>query len=122
MNKQNVSVLPENKQSSENVSVDNSWYARGERPPVGIECELWEFDEVWRKVEVIAHTKKGLVVYWENKEFLISSDRKFRPIKSERERFIDIGCCIILKKINSLPSEILGKLYDAGFRAPEELK
>lgn len=94
---------------------EKSWHEKGEMPPVGVECEIWELDGVWRKVEVVAHTKKGLVVEWGDEEYLISRKRKFRPLKTERERLIDI----IVSAGNLSDGMLADAILAAGFKAPE---
>jgi hypothetical protein len=86
-------------------------------PEVG-ECEYQLEDGPWDKCFFIGKSKDGRFVYEIRHCLLARSDLvKFRPIKSDREQFIekaresDGGTYSIV--------EIFGKLYDKGFKAPE---
>lgn len=68
----------------------DNWHERGEFPPVGTVCEYLDRDGVWRQVEFLARTKKGAVIEWDDCEFLVKvTPSGFRPIRSDRERWID---------------------------------
>ena len=107
------------------AALNSDWYDYTQQkaielPPVGVECEIWELDGIWRKVEVVAHTKKGLVVEWNGEEHLIYRERKFRPLKTEREWFIEAASKIMHQTEDGVINDIsLGQLYDAGCRFTE---
>ena len=120
-NHQNVSVLTESNQNTEIVSEKDDWFARDELPPVGSFCEMLDADLVWRQVEILAYSKKGVVVEWENKEFLQSKKRTFRPINSERMKFIEYASKVLRQAEQRVINDFsLGRLFDAGFKAPED--
>ena len=100
--------------------VDNSWHERGELPPVGAECEVSVLDQGYFDFEV-----RG---YYQGKVWMASAETgditemvnhcKFRPIKSERERFIDAATSVFYN--GSHCERMAAALFDAGFRAPSD--
>lgn len=96
-----------------------SWHERGELPPVGVECEV--YFHKWLVCYFLGVTRKGNpIVEWGNgyAESLMA-DTKFRPIKSERDLFVEAALKVVAVGNLSRTKEIAEKLYDAGFRAPE---
>lgn len=103
----------------------NAWHERGELPPAGVECEVKHKGE-WHKTRIIGISSVGSVVYEcgdfdEDYTYDGSSAKKcFRPIRTERERFVDKAAKnydggIFINMIR----EWAGKMYDAGARFPE---
>lgn len=95
----------------------HGWHKRGELPPVGTECSyLWNsHPEQWKEVVI---TDSGLddmfrcVVLRQGKQLRISTRASdFRPIDSERDKFIERYS----KEFPSL-SEYAGSMYDSGIR------
>ncbi|WGH49795.1 hypothetical protein [Alishewanella phage vB_AspM_Slickus01] len=115
------------KPKTENPS-DSSWHKGGEYPPAGTKCEVLNnslSNPEWEKA-VIHFVGKIVCVY--------SSDSctercarldfvKFRPIKSERDKFIEAGVQALKNRgwdtITKVTTDALCHLYDAGFRAPD---
>lgn len=99
---------------------DNSWHERGEFPTAGAECEV-KFNGVWYETRVVGMNLDYCVFYSrEFKDTLYDAHNEpmnFRPIKSEKEKFIEAA-------IDSVGGEqaiigariVLGKLYDSGCR------
>ena len=91
-------------------------------PEVG-ECEYQLEDGPWDKCFFIGKSKDGRFVYEIRHCLLARSDLvKFRPIKSEREKFIKKS--LETTSIDSATDEahyveIFGKMWDDGFKAPE---
>ena len=124
---------------------DNSWYERGELPPVGCECE-WvdesgvsgrpgvQYPAVGYSVSVCAHkqTPGGDVIAiftWETGDggLLIAASRMpsdFRPLLTERwKEVLAMASILIGCKKYSITQNVAiaagGLLYDAGYRKPQ---
>ena len=96
---------------------DNSWYDRGERPPVGINVEFkYKADKVW-----VGRTCMIIAVYGSQFWALLDGNRSsnlyelnkfdFRPIQTERELLIDI----IISTGNLSEGELADVILAAGF-------
>lgn len=118
--------MPEQLGNSEQL--DNSWFERGELPPVGVKCEVYgalgQYNE-WHKCEIFA-VEFGRVFIKNDKGFTDRSitNIRFRPIKTERENFIDAAIKVVTPEDSKMistntASNLFGKLYDSGFRAPD---
>lgn len=118
----NVMQDGENNQVFKVDMADNSWHARGELPPVGVECE---YTSQFFGTKKHSNGTCKVIAYYQNKvwvdivgysEFVISLDViKFRPIKSERELLIDV-----IASAGGLSDGMLADaILAAGFRAPE---
>ena len=108
-----VSNFKENNSNANSVT-DNSWHERGERPPVGVECEV--YFHKWLVCYFLGVTRKGNpIVEWGNgyAESLMA-DTKFRPIKSERDLFVEA----VRPYMPNAEENVISQLYYAGFRAP----
>ena len=115
---------------SSKPEVDNSWYERGEFPPVGCECEFCNSDDEWadwlHSVFVgFDSTGNGVVsVFGDDKGVLWISNNSsdFRPLRTEREKAIDEMVDILKAKfdLHGVGSvavvNIVDELYDAGYR------
>lgn len=126
---------------------DNSWYRKGELPPVGVLCEaahggLYGY---WEKIEILKHdlnfsfngdssriaciSISGTKDAEPNREIgelfwlynVKDGDCKFRPIKTERDISIEAAVDAIdhLGYGRVASREIATKIYDAGFRKNE---
>lgn len=116
-----------------NGFLDNSWHERGELPPVGTQCE-WKGlrGGKWVQCEVIdKYQDKEMVVFntgeYRNCKFeILQLDSvEFRPLKTEREKFVDAGVNALKASgkwthVSSVTATALEVLFDAGFRAPED--
>lgn len=110
----------------------DDWFARGELPPVGVECEVLNsaLDNAdWEKC-VIHFVGKIACVYTSEscaERCAYLDVVKFRPIKSEREKFGLSLWKTINYNDNMQDDEILRqsrfedycKAFDAGFKAPD---
>lgn len=101
----------------------NSWYERGELPPIGCECEVFVNDEnKWMHFEVIA-IRDGNVLGWCREGscgFQSSKKSEFRPLITEREKAIDEMVSVILDydgyMITSATAELVARqLHYAGY-------
>lgn len=115
---QNVSDLPENNQKTENV---NDWYKRGELPPVDSEIEVYTEGEEVRQIHVV-WSGDDVVFGWDMGAPFVyahfsAEAYEFRPIKSEREKFVEKACLVVKDKNHHLEA-VFGQLFDAGFKAP----
>ena len=100
---------------------DNSWYERGELPPVGCVCLCWISDRCSYEVEITAHTKLGICFVelgksGENYVSKTAERHRFRPIRTEREKAIDELANLIAKSVFGSAKCQAEKLYDAGYR------
>ncbi len=104
---------------------DNSWFERGELPPVGEVCEIhhkhWS-NEKFHKVKVLAITYEHLIVRYETfEQHYLLKDMSFRQIRTERELAIEemmktINVIDFVGTPHHLISEISAIMYDAGYR------
>ena len=105
---------------------NNSWYERGELPPVGIECEYLcdEFGN-YKACKILAihgYTAAFCIDAFANTIFTgANSTHKFRPIRTEREKTIEAALSVMLTNtISNTQHKTINKLYDAGLlRLPE---
>ena len=101
------------------MTQDNSWYEKGELPPVGTNCI--RIDE---KVCIVAHIHSGEYRYavFQGDRSCGYSDHGFLPIKSDREKAIEQ----MKEIVNSVKADVLtqdlflGALYDAGFKKADK--
>ena len=102
---------------------DNSWYERGELPPVGCECEIKH--KCWNGFErftVVAITKEYVIVEDDSvvarEQHYHLYDMTFRPLSTERERAIDEMklLCAYPGSWNSTYKSFAEALYAAGYR------
>lgn len=104
---------------SSKPEVDNSWYERGELPPVGVYCHGHVTQEdKWIQIEVIAH-REGHVLGWANGEkrgFSANNVKCFRPLRTEREKAIDELASVSGIRARDGAREIAERIYDAGYR------
>ena len=106
---------------SSNPEIDNSWFDRGEFPPVGCECEVkhkcWDGFE---RVTVVAITKEYAIVEDDSvvarEQHYHLCDMTFRPLRNERERAIEDMANLIAKSVFGSAKCQAEKLYDAGYR------
>ena len=100
---------------------NNSWYNKGELPPVGTICEAWFAGDGWLEVEILKHGKRDTCACYLTKNLIGGGNLKwsnnFRPIISEREKAIEE----MMELINSRPDidnerDMCGMFYDAGFK------
>ena len=106
---------------------DNSWYERGELPPIGCECEIkhkcWN---VFERFTVVAITKEYVIVEDDSvvarEQHYHLHDMTFRPLSTEREKAIDEMVGILKAKFNRpgvdgiAVFDIVNELYAAGYR------
>lgn len=103
----------------------------GELPPVGFtqnECAVvGAFEKHFAQFKVVAHESDHAIIavtrYKNDTEigcwpYALTSDQ-FRPVKTDRDKFIDAAVNIIEHSKFCAPEEIAGDLFDAGFKAPE---
>ena len=106
------------------INVDNGWYARGEFPPAGTDCEFWDCG-YWHLARIIGMDAEGLcvasVLFDEHRGYRASplvSD--FRPLKTDAELDRDAAIERMAKATLTPGSpstiSICKLLYDAGYR------
>ena len=103
---------------SSKPEVNNSWYERGELPPVGTTCEMIDDKNTWLECEVISH-KDGSCIGWipsRKAPFYTYDKSDFRPIRTEREKAIDEMANLIARSVFGSAKCQAEKLYDAGYR------
>ena len=101
----------------------NDWYERGEFPPVGTLCEVL-YDGVWEQTKIIGWDDEFIVVTTEwdeiqNYDGLCAEPSDFRPIQTERERWIGVAARIVIgaqPHAEPWPDTLarLARIYDAG--------
>lgn len=105
--------------------LDNSWYEQGEFPPVGWHGQItWGAKVKWYECVILPNGRIARDTQnhdWGIFEIDKHADVQFRPIKSEREKFVDVVLSLMPLSVNiDAQKAIVRALYDAGFRAPEE--
>lgn len=94
-------------------SVDNSWHEKGELPPAGTECVIFPRCDKAR----ITYMGNGVACYVDLSNGMeyscATSSFEFRPIKSEREKFVENACKV---KIEIGGASLFEAMYDAGCR------
>ena len=108
----------------QNTEQDNSWHERGELPPAGTICECFDYSH-WQRALILCRDGNSAWVRLAEDDRVTKSDPSdFRPIKSDREKFIDAasdvmrGTSVVIT--GSAQFEICAALFDAGFRAPSD--
>lgn len=103
----------------------------GELPPVGFtqnECEvIGTFYDTFAEFKVVAHEQEHAIVVvtkYKNGDrgcwpFALRSHH-LRPIRPEREKFIEAAVKVAEEHNRSGAKELYGALFDAGFKAPEQ--
>lgn len=102
------------------------WFETGELPQIGVKVEAI-IELKYEECEVIA--------YFEDMAWLsvggskrhpvrMIENCKFRPIRTEREKFIEAADLVIhdLQPGSEIRTEFLEALFDAGFKAPDNKK
>ena len=116
-------------------SAESDWHARGELPPTGTKCLCWFDDgsECWHQCFVIGSIDSEIKNSYLAVSLIGKHERKlvwaneFRPLRTEREKFIDAASKVLsVPSINNnidasftlrLAAEAL---FDAGFRQPDQ--
>ena len=99
----------------------DSWHERGERPPVGCECEIhheqWPNDD-WEIVRIMAITEEYVIVkYHRCEQHYLLANMKFRPLRTEREDAMEeIIKAMIDTATAKLRNELTERMRSAGFR------
>lgn len=99
---------------------DNSWYDRGELPPVGCKCEIlgaFGLYTEWFECEIIAAHLDSVFAANERSWINVKKgERQFRPLRTDREKAIDAAMNEIKVEDGFIYSSrsIIEKLYDAG--------
>ena len=106
-------------------TTDNSWYERGELPPVMVPVELWFGGSFAYNCEFIA-MRGYTCVLWnlddDKPDCADYMNSQFRPLRTEREKAIDEMVAILKAKFDRpgvdgiAVADIVDELYDAGYR------
>lgn len=97
----------------------DSWYERGELPPVGCAVDVTGDDVAYgygeSDCEVLAHVEDCAVI---RMSFGLGCfvAKVLSPSRTEREREIDEMDAALMNRGSHISDVILGELYDAGFR------
>ena len=107
------------------VEDKNDWHERGDLPPVGTKCEYAAIKQDSKAAIIPGNWYSGTIVaYYEG--YVWTSDNgirrlsntRFRPLQTERERWIETAGKVAVGSRNH--AEFLGRLYDAGLaKMPE---
>ena len=118
--KQTLRLRPER----EKMEDENDWYKRGERPPAGTVCEVL-YDGTWKQTKIIGWDDDKIVFATPfddiaSYEGAIANPNIFRPLQTERERWVAAAQQAIGCEPNA-HRHMLGQLYDAGLaKMPED--
>lgn len=126
------SDLKENICFSKELALHSMCHLIGERPikpvfvpEVGVECEFMDGGK-WSKCKIDYISDDYIVVFmgdFNNYEALSKGYHEFRPIKSERDLFVEAGVNTNRKLgIGATQQEMFEALYDAGCRFMENTK
>lgn len=100
---------------------DKSWHERGEWPPAGWHGEMtWGAKVEWYECVILPKNRIARDTRnhdWGVFEIDSYADVQFRPMKSDREKFVEAAT--VIGKIEMPFESFISALYDAGFRAPE---
>lgn len=101
------------------MSQDNGWYERGELPPIGTECEFYQGMLGWNRCKIAAVVfrdgGKSCIAQLENDWGLSRETSRFRPLKTEREKFVERLDKEWQSRNKSL-SDFFAEQYDKGLR------
>jgi len=94
---------------SSKPEVDNSWHERREFPPAGCECDFCNSDDEWgdwQKSAFVGFDSAGngvVSVFGDDKGllWLTNNPSDFRPLRTEREKAIDVLIDIICASANA---------------------
>ena len=114
--KRTMELRPE---EEDKVEDENDWHKRGELPPVGTVCEVFPY---WHVCESIAPHQNGMVMHDRNnyEYFLATKNTRFRPLQTERERWIKAAQLAIDMPLDH--AEMLVEIYDKGLAKMSEDK
>lgn len=124
-----ISEISESNPDEDDVSKkpESSWFDLGEFPPISEQCEWKGLNGgFWVQCEVIdKYQDKEMVVFNTGEyrncryEILKLDSVEFRPIRTEREKFIEQAWDRLRgDTAHKETTELLGQLYDLGYRLP----
>lgn len=115
-------------------SAESDWHARGELPPTGTKCLCWFDDgrECWHQCFVIGSIDSEIKNRYLAVSLIGKHERKlvwaneFRPLRTEREKFIEAALSNFNGVSDKYPpasnewlTKLFGQMFDAGFRRPD---
>ena len=115
----NQELKRERDKMSSKPAVDNSWFERGELPPVGVPVELWWGGSFAYNCELITRREHHYVMWNLDADRPDCADymnSEFRKLRTEREKAIDEIAELIAKSVYGSAKCQAEKLYDAGYR------
>ena len=101
----------------------NDWYKKGEYPPVGTVCEMRRRGEGFAKGSLMYHSAELCVWrFISSAEIALRPDQcEFRPLQTERERWVDSAERAMRSTSPELDRLQLAAIYNAGLsKMPEE--
>lgn len=102
------------------------WFEAGELPPVGSHVEYMDSvakDHVPVFIVAAHHFDNTAVIFSEQNDsgsLFYGYAHEFRQIRTEREKFIESAMSIGELRARDGAKEAYGRLFDAGFRAPDQ--
>ena len=102
------------------MKINTLWHERGEFPPAGTVCEVYENE--WVETFIIGMDKEGYCVYTTGNQYVAydgeNDPSSFRPLRTEREKAIDDmkSLCAYPGSWCSTFKAFAESLYDAGYR------
>lgn len=108
--------------------MSNEWFERGELPPTGVECEcFYSSGGKWVKVKTLdaqnpSSREMACVTVDDDGIYgRLFFGYRFRPIRTEREKVVEVAAPLIESLKFSSYAKIAEALYDAGLlRLPED--
>ena len=103
----------------------NDWYAKGEYPPVGTECEVMYYG-TWEQTKIIGWHDAAIVITtdWDDThsyDGVSAAPSDFRPLQTERDRWIEQATAFFTSRGFCPNKHDLGACYDAGLaKIPED--
>lgn len=95
------------------------WVPGVDLPPVGVDCEFLDSSGRWHHVTITAHALLGVCFVEKERDgenYTAKDARKFRAIKSHKERVIEAA-----QKATGVKQKFCALLYDAGMlKLPED--
>ena len=112
------------------------WHVKGEFPPVGTVCEYTAIGQDGKVAIIPGHWYRGTIIAYHDGYVWTSdnvirdnvirrlSSTQFRPLKTERERWVEKAYDIYIKEAPPHPetwTDVLKRIYDAGLaKMPED--
>jgi hypothetical protein len=102
------------------IQTQPAWRETGDFPPVGTECEYKCDEGFWYPCKIKYAGNPYIIAESNGEELILSRYYKFRPIQSDRDKAIEEMLHIAGWHKSKEGVRFFEKLYDAGFRKPDQ--